>query len=182
MRLLFILVVGLVLGGIIHIVTVLGIPHVAENDALTRIVRFGPDYRFNPVPRPGSGTETLPLIDPAFAQFVCRFDLDAGPVRIRAAMPDTFWSVAVFDGRGVNAYNLNDRAVGQKPLDLLVASADQIAQIRENPPADFNDIIIVDWHDAEGFALLRVFAPTASDRRDAEATIGRATCRSTPLG
>ncbi|TPQ49772.1 hypothetical protein C2U72_16820 [Prosthecomicrobium hirschii] len=182
MRLIFAIVFGLVLGGIIHIVTVLGLPRFAADDAFTRVAGYGPDYRFNPIPRPGSGTPTLPLLDPAFAQYVCRFDLEDGPVRIRGAMPDTFWTVAVFDGHGVNTYNLSDRSFGQKPLDILVADAEQIAQIRENPPADFNDLIIVDWKADDGFAVLRIFAPNASDQRDADASIAKATCQTAPLG
>jgi uncharacterized membrane protein len=181
-RTLFAIVVGLVMGGMIHIVTVLGIPRFAQNDAYARIAAFGPPLKFVTVPRPGPGVETLPLIDPAFAHYVCRFTLTDGPVRIRATLPDTFWSLALFDGHGINAYNLNDRALGQKPIDLLVADAEQIAQIRENPPADFNDIIIVDWASTRGFAIVRIFAPNASDQRDAEASMTRATCVPTPLG
>lgn len=181
-RVLFAILVGLVLGGIIHIVTVLGVPRVAERDAWARLATFGPDLKFNAVPRPAPGVDTLPLLDPAFAQYACRFTLKEGPVRIRAALPDLFWSVALFEGRGVNVYNLSDRAIGQKPVDILVADPEQIAQIRENPPADFNDIIIVDWKTGRGFAVVRIFAPTAADGADAEAAMAKATCQPTPLG
>lgn len=180
-RFLFTLLIGLFLGGIIHIVTVLGVPRVAEQDAWARLAGFGPDNAFNAIPRPAPGVATLPLIDPAFAQYACRFTLEAGPVRIRATLPDQFWSVALFQGSGVNAYNLSDRALGQKPVDILVADAEQIAQIRENPPADFNDIIIVDWKGERGFAVFRVFAPTPIDAADADASAAKATCQPTPL-
>ncbi|MEJ1157985.1 DUF1254 domain-containing protein [Prosthecomicrobium sp. N25] len=181
-RVLYAILFGLVLGGVIHIVAVLGLPRVAENDAWARIAALGPDQAFNPIPRPGPGVDTLPLIDPAFAEFACRFRLDDNPVRIRATLPDLYWSIAVFNGRGVNAYNLNDRSVGQKPVDILIASQDQIADIRDNPPADFNDTIIVDWASARGFAIIRVFAPTPADTRDAELAIQKATCAPYPLG
>lgn len=179
-RLLFSILFGLVLGGIIHIVTVFGIPRVAENDAWARVATLGPDLRFNPVPN-AQRPPLLPLLDPAFAHHVCRFTLADGPIRVRAVLPDVFWSLAIFDGRGANAYNLSDRAAGQKPVDLLVANADQIAQIRGNPPADFNDIIIVDWSSPRGFVLFRIFAPTASDQQDAANAVSRATCQVTPL-
>jgi uncharacterized membrane protein len=181
-RILYTILFGLVLGGVIHIVTILGLPRVAENDAWARLTTFGPDFRFNPIPRPAPGTKTLPLLDPAFTEYVCRFNLEAGPVRIRGTLPDLYWSVAIFDGRGVNAYNLNDRALGQKPIDILVADQEQIVEIREDPPADFNDIIIVDWKSERGFVVIRVFSPTASDARDAELSLGKATCATYTLG
>jgi uncharacterized membrane protein len=180
-RLLFSLGVGLVLGGIIHIVTVLGIPRFAVNDAWARIAIFGPNLKFNLVPSTATGVQPLPLLDPAFVHATCRFGLTNAPVRIRATLPDTYWTMAIYDRRGVNLYNLNDRGTGQKPVDLLVATAEQISQIRENPPDDFNDIIIVDWASNEGFAVIRIFASGASETADAQAAIAQARCEPNPI-
>ncbi|MDR3496213.1 MAG: hypothetical protein P4L82_16565, partial [Ancalomicrobiaceae bacterium] len=121
---------GLLLGGIIHIVTILGLPRYAEHDAYTRIGAMALDGRFTALPRVTPDEKPLPLLDPAMAHAVCRFSLANGPVRIRAEMPDVYWSIALFNRAGINAYSLSDHGVEQRAIDILIANADQIAAIR----------------------------------------------------
>ncbi|WP_407047997.1 hypothetical protein [Methyloraptor flagellatus] len=172
---------GLALGGIIHVVTVLGVPHFAERDAWARVAAFGPDGRFNAIPRVAPGVKPLPGIDPAMAHAVCRFSLAKAPVRIKAELPDNYWSIALYDRAGLVVYSLNDRAAEQKPIDVLIATAEQIAQLRENPPEDFENIVIVDWPDRDGFAMLKAFVPTPSLRPEIEAALGTASCQAAPI-
>ncbi len=180
-RLLVFALGGLILGGIIHGVTVLGVPHYAEADAWARLRTFGPGFAFNVVPRPAPDKVTIPLLDPAMIEATCEFTLNDAPVRIAASPPDTFWSLALFDRQGVNLYSMNDHGTGAKPIDLLVATVDQVAQIRENPPEDFGELLIVDWKSKKGFAVLRIFAPTPLDETEAKSAISGAQCRTRPI-
>ena len=181
-RLLLYIVGGLMLGGIIHAATVIGVPQFAERDAWVRVAAFGPDGQFNRIPRVGPGVKPLPAIDPAMAHSVCRFSLAKGPIRIKAELPDNYWSIALYDRNGLNVYSLNDRAAEQKPVDILIATAEQIAQLRENPPEDFEDIVIIDWPGRQGFAILKAFVPERSMTAEIEAALGTARCQTAPIG
>jgi uncharacterized membrane protein len=159
-RLLLWVVGGLVLGGIIHIVTVLGLPRFAPEPAYQRIGAVAIDGEFSMLARATPGVMPLPLLDPAMEHAVCRFNLSKGPIRIRADMPDLYWSIGLYDAAGLNVYSLSDRAADQKPIDILVANSEQIAQIRETPPDNFDNVIILDWGSNEGFAIIRALAQT----------------------
>ena len=173
---------GLVLGGIIHIVTVLGVPAFADRKAFDRIGTFAVDGKFALLPRVTTGVQPLPMLDPAMAHAVCRFSLDAGPVRIRATMPDLYWSVALFNRRGVNAYSLSDRGGEQRPIDIVLATPEQIALIRENPPEDFENIIVIDWNTRDGFAIIRALVTDAGTEPLINSALDAATCSTAQIG
>ncbi len=156
-RTLFFIVGGLLLGGVIHIAVVFMVPLYATHDAWARIAQFGRDGQFHIIPMGSSGPESLPALDPHMLHAVCRFSLAKGPVRIRATLPDDFWSVAVFDRRGRNVYSLNDRSISTPQLDLVVVTPVQIAQLRQDPPASLETAIVVEEPIELGFALIRVF-------------------------
>ncbi len=154
---------GLLLGGVIHIAIVLALPYYAVDDAWTRIEKLGPAERFIPLQTADASKEApIANLDPHMMQAVCRFDLDDGPVRVTASMPDEFWSVAVFDRRGRNVYSLNDRAAERQKLDLAILTSVQVAQIRQNPPASLETAIVLELPVSEGFVLLRAFIPDRS--------------------
>ena len=92
--------------------------------------RFGRDGQFHVLPQPTAGAEPLASLDPRMVYAVCRFSLGDGPVRIRASLPDDFWSVAIFDRRGRNVYSLNDRSAERTQLDLAILTPVQMAQLR----------------------------------------------------
>lgn len=176
-RVLFILVIGLIGGGIIHIGAVLGLARFVDPDHLTRFSAFGPANRFNPLPRVTPTSQPLPLLDPSFAHALCRFSVAAEPLRIRVAPPDRLWTMALYDRRGVNVYHLNDRVGEGRAVELLVMTARQVARLRENPPEDLDSLTVVEWPGTpEGAALLRVYAPTPASRADAAETLKNARC------
>ncbi len=175
-RLILHIVAGLILGGLVHVVVVLGVPFFAPRDAWTQIGELGPHFRMNIIPAAEPGRETLPLLDPALSHAVCRFDLDSGAVRLRARLPDTYWSVALFDRSGTNVYNLNDRAAEGRPIDMVIAGPEQVAQLRETPTVASINAILIEWPTREGFALLRVFVPSSSLAPEVDAALNAATC------
>ena len=170
---------GLMLAGIIHIVTVLMVPYFATNDAWAEMRRFGRASTFHILPPAEAGAEPLNGLDPRLLQAVCRFTLEDGPVRITASMPDDFWSIAIFDRRGRNAYSINDRAADGEELDLAVITPVQMAQLRQNPPEAMDTAIVIELPISEGLALLRVFVPDESMLPRARAALETADCAGT---
>jgi uncharacterized membrane protein len=97
-------------------------------------------------------------------------------VRIRATLPDDFWSVAVFDRRGRNVYSLNDRSAEGSELDLAVITPVQMAQLRQDPPQSLESAIVVELPIEVGFALFRVFVADDSLLPGATAMLTSANC------
>lgn len=170
------------ISGILHIVTVFGVPHYAVRDPWTVLEPFGPADRFIPLPRVAHGVKTLQGLDPAMAQTVCRFSLDKGPVRIRANPTDAYWSLSLYDRHGLHVWGTDNRVTGQKAIDLVIADDVQVAQLRENPPEELEDVVIVDWKSKQGIALLQIMVPRASMEAEAVSSLGTASCQVAPLG
>jgi len=170
---------GILLGGIIHVAIVFMVPLYASHDAWAEMRQFGPDGRFHLLPTPQPGSKALSSLDPLMLQAVCVFSLADGPVRIRANLPDEFWSVAVFDRGGRNVYSLNDRAAEHEQLDLAILTSLQMAQMRQNPPASLESAIVVELPIDAGFVLLRSFVPDDSMTPQATVALRSADCSGT---
>jgi uncharacterized membrane protein len=170
---------GVLLAGIIHIGVVFLVPYFATRDSWSEVGRFGRDGKFQVLPLAQPGSESLPVMDPRMLHAVCRFSLTEGPVRIRASLPDDFWSVALFDRRGRNVYSLNDRSAERTQLDLAVLTPVQMAQLRENPPASLETAIVVEVPITVGFVMLRAFVADESELPSATAALTGADCAGT---
>jgi uncharacterized membrane protein len=180
-RLVLWLVGVVMMAGIVHIVTVFGVPSYAVNDPWKEIGRFGPVGGFVVLPPVAGPVKSLPGLDPAMAQAVCRFSLEAGPIRIKAMPPDVYWSLSLFDRRGLHVWGFDNRGAGQKAADVVIADGVQMAQLRENPPEEFEDVAIVDWKGWQGIALLQIFRERPSLDGDIAAALKGAECRAAPL-
>ena len=75
---------GIVLGGMVHLATVLALPTTATRDAYSRLTPIAQVNTVVPLPEPAPATALLPFMDPAFAAAVCRYDLSEGPMRLSA--------------------------------------------------------------------------------------------------
>ena len=102
--------VGLVLGGLVHLTTVLAMPRLALEDAHARIMRLGPANQVHLIPSPTPFEAVLPKLDPSFAHAVCRYDLRVAPLRITIPVTPDYMSVSFYTQHGLPFYALNDRA------------------------------------------------------------------------
>ena len=66
---------GLLLGGVVHLSTVLALPRTAAHDAYARLLAIAPVNKVVPLP---TTPAVMPFMDPAFATAVCRYDLSRG--------------------------------------------------------------------------------------------------------
>ena len=112
---------------------------------------------------------------------VCRYALDENALRIKAKLPETYWSVALYNRRGENVFSINNRSAGMKDLDMLVLTGGQLAIIRENPPAEFEDLLVIETIDVQGFLLLHVFAEDSSQKPEILAGLKEASCTAQAL-
>ncbi len=172
---------ALLLAGIVHIAAVIGLPRFAVVDPWREIEALAPKEVFTPLPRAAPGVKTLPGLDPAMLHTVCRFALDRGPMRIKADAAGNYWSLSLYDRHGLWVWGVDNRAAEQKPIDILVASNVQVAQLRETLPEEYEDVVIVDWPDRVGFAIYKVLVPDPSQEAETRAVLETAKCGATPL-
>src|SRR5205823_469437 len=73
---------GILLGGIVHLATVLLLPSTATRDAYDRLLPIAPVNSIVQLPAPAPEKAVLPFMDPAFSADVCRYDLRNGPLKL----------------------------------------------------------------------------------------------------
>jgi uncharacterized membrane protein len=161
---------GLVIGGLVHLTTVLALPRVALEDAFARVERLGPANRVHLVPAPTPFEAVLPRLDPSFAQAVCRYDLSRTPIRVFVPLAPDYMSVSFYSRHGLPYYALNDRAAAQRVIDLQLMTAAQAAALPRDEEITAADRLIVESPSAEGIVLIRAFV---RERAVMDATLAR---------
>jgi uncharacterized membrane protein len=150
---------GLLLGGIVHLATVLLLPRTATQDAYTRLSPTVPVNSRVPLPAPTPDEAMLPFMDPAFATAVCRYDLAAGPLKLRVPVSQAYTSVSFYARTGIAYYAINDRAAGRRIIELDLMTSAQRAEVPEDEEVTAADRLIVESPTPTGLILVRTFAP-----------------------
>ena len=83
---------------------------------------------------PTAVAPTVEAPDPFFRASACRFDLQDGPVRLKADGTVPFWSASIYDRGGQNVYNFNDRTAAGGELDFVVVTPAQMIEMRKDLP------------------------------------------------
>ena len=159
----------------IHIVAILFVPRFASSDGWTRLTDFAEVGHFRTIPTDPEN-QILPGLDPMFVHSACFLPLEDGPSVLSLTAPDRFWSLALYNSDGIATFSLNDRTAQNGTLDMLVVNAVQSARLKENPPDDIDDIIVVETESDSLIAVFRLYAPTPDLRRSAQAAIDTAVC------
>lgn len=172
-------VIGTLLAaGAIHICAILLVPMFAKTDGWSRLAPFAGVDRFAEIPV--SSSNGVAGLDPLFVTSVCRLDLSEAPVGIAVDARDRFWSVALYDPRGVILFSLNDRTAIEGRLDMIVVDPAQNAKLKRSPSAEIEQTIVVESPSDDLIALLRLFAPTRTAQEDARRVLERAECLPAP--
>lgn len=167
----------LCLAGIVHVLVILTIPQNVSHSAYGNAARFGADEQFNLLPDVIAGAEPLPALDPAMKHALCRYSLDEGPLLFKADIPAPFWSMGLFNAAGVTIYSLNNRTAGAEMLSMLVLTPEQLSILRENPPENLDDFIVIETKYTHGFALLRAYVPHPSETDEIDTALKTASCQ-----
>lgn len=172
---------GVLLGGVVHLATVLAMPRAATQDAYSRLVPLTPVNKMVPLPAPTATSSIMPFMDPAFAEAVCRYDLTAGTIKLNAPVSDAYTSVTFYTRNSVAYYAINDRAAGKRAIELDLMTAAQHAQVPEEEDVTAADRLIIDSPTTTGLIVLRALAPAPSLMPMAHQALADAQCRSEPV-
>ena len=158
------IVLGLVLAGLIHIVAVLTLPMLAPRNAQARLAALGPANTMIELPPASPGHQAMPMMAPDVRYAFCRFDLTNGPIRLRAAIADELWLIALYTPEGENFYTVAGADMKRAQLDLILAAADQtVEEAGVDAPESSDEVLVVNAPVTEGIALIR--APLAGPSR-----------------
>ena len=177
MRWLLWLISGIVLGGLVHLGTVLALPRIATHNAYARIAATTPVNAIVPLPAALPGSAVVPFMDPAFAAAVCRYDLTNGPLKLTAPVSPAYTSVSFYTPLGVAYYAINDRAAGRRVIELDLMTTPQRNELPENEDVTAADRLIVESPTETGLIVLRAFAPEIGLMPAVRTALAAAQCR-----
>ena len=167
---------AILLGGIVHLSTVLAMPQAAKQDAYSRLAALTPVNAMMPLVPTKAGAEIMPFMDPAFAAAVCRYDLTAGPLKLIAPVSQAYTSVTFYTRRSVAYYAINDRAAGRRTIELDLMTAAQHAQVPEDEEVTAADRLIIESPTTMGLIVVRALAPEPGLMRMARSALAAAKC------
>lgn len=179
MRWVLLLLGGTLLGGIVHLATMLWLPRTATQDAYARLTPVAAQTnRMVQLPAASPQNTTIPFMDPAFAVAVCRYDLSRGPIKFTAPVSNAYTSVSFYTRSGVAYYAINDRAAGRRIIELNLMTTEQREQLPAEEDVTAADRLIVESPTAVGLIVLRALAPEPGMMSMVRNTVAAAQCRS----
>ncbi len=168
---------GLVLAAGVHIVSILATPYLAEDDAFAKVQPTLTAEKAQIVSAPGAASTWMPRPDPSVAVAACAFDLRNGPIRVSARTGPNLLSFSFHKKSGGVFFAVTDRAAVRGELEIVTMTARQLDEARaaedENEPS--RDVRIV-APEQQGFVIVRVAAPTPSQRPQAEEAAKAVSC------
>ncbi len=175
-RLLLWIIAGLLLGGIVHLASVLLLPQAATRNSYARLAAITEVNKVMLLPMPTPEGALLPFMDPAFAVAVCRYDLANEPLKLQTPVTQGYTSVSFYTPRGIAYYAINDRAAGRRTVELDLMTAEQRSQIQEDEEVTAADRLIVESPTLTGLIVLRALAPEPSLMPAVRAALNAARC------
>jgi uncharacterized membrane protein len=175
-RLAFTIIAGVLLGGIVHLVAVLALPRIATQDAYSRLT---PTTKLNAVTQLPDADPTnapMPLMDPAFAVAICRYDLSGGPIKLAVPVSQAYTSVSFYTRNEVAYYAINDRSAGRKVIELDLMTEAQHADLPEEEDVTSADRLIIDSPTVTGLIVMKAFAPEPGLMPQAKASLAASRC------
>jgi len=175
-RLAFTILAGVLLGLVVHLVSVLALPRIASEDAYSRLT---PLTRLNAVtqlPSADPSNTLMPYLDPAFAVAVCRYDLSTGPIKLKVPVSQAYTSVSFYTRNELAYYAINDRSAGKKVIELDLMTEAQHEELPEDEDVTAADRLIIDSPTATGLIVMKALAPEPGLMAQAQASLAASSC------
>jgi uncharacterized membrane protein len=175
-RWLLLFIGGALLGGIVHLATIIILPRTATQDAYSRLSPTSPVDTVAAIAAPTPQSAAMPFMDPAFASAVCRYDLSKGPLKLSVPVSLAYTSVSFYTHNDVAYYAINDRAAGRRVIELNLMTVEQHDKIPEDEEITAADRLIVESPTLTGLIAIRALAPEPGLLPMAQNAIANAKC------
>ncbi|ABE39186.1 DUF1254 domain-containing protein [Rhodopseudomonas palustris] len=179
-RLLTTIIAGIVLGGIVHLVSVLALPRIASQDAYARLTPLTKVNEVSQLPQASPDNAPLPFLDPAFAVAVCRYDLSNGPLKLTVPISQAYTAVSFYTRSEVAYYAINDRSAGRKIIELDLMTTEQHGNLPEDEDVTAADRLIIDSPSTTGLIVMKALASEPGLMPQARAALSAASCKVQP--
>ena len=175
-RLAFTIVAGVVLGLVVHLVSVLALPRIATQDAYSRLTPMTKLNGVTQLPLADPQTSPMPFMDPAFALAICRYDLDKGPIKLTVPVSQAYTSVSFYTRNELAYYAINDRSAGRKVIELDLMTEAQHNDMPEEEDVTAADRLIIDSPSTTGLIVMKALAPEPGLMAQAQASLAASSC------
>ena len=175
-RLVFTIVAGVLLGLVVHLVSVLALPKIATQDAYSRLTPLTKLNAVTQLPPAGPTSTLMPYIDPAFAVAICRYDLGSGPIHLKVPVSQAYTSVSFYTRNELAYYAINDRSAGKKVIELDLMTEAQHNDLPEDEDVTAADRLIIDSPTATGLIVTKALAPEPGLMPQAQASLAASSC------
>jgi len=147
---------ALIVAVIVHVAFIYAVPNLLMGVAIKRLSAGG-DNVWLVSDRVGPDARTIVRPSPDFAYAACPYDLSDGPIRIRVAPWDTYWSLSLYGANSDNYFVIDDREA-RGGVEIVLARRE-----RDGPEG----ARVVLSPSRRGIALIRRLAPTRAEYDDA---------------
>jgi uncharacterized membrane protein len=175
-RLAFTILAGVVLGLVVHLVSVLALPRIATQDAYSRLTPMTKLNGVTQLPLADPQTSPMPFMDPAFALAICRYDLAGGPIKLTVPVSQAYTSVSFYTRNEIAYYAINDRSAGKKVIELDLMTEAQHNALPEDEEVTAADRLIIDSPSTTGLIVMKALAAEPGLMPQAQATLAAASC------
>lgn len=175
-RWLLLLLGGALLGGVVHLATVIILPRTASQDAYARLTPIAPVNTVVALPIPSPEKAVMPFMDPAFASAICRYDLSEGPLKLTVPVSPAYTSISFYTRYDVAYYAINDRAAGRRVIELELMTPAQHEQVPEDEEITAADRLIVESPTPTGLIAIRAMAPEPGLLPAAQSAVAASRC------
>jgi uncharacterized membrane protein len=172
---------GALLGGIVHLATIIILPRTATQDAYSRLTPIAPINTVVQLPAPTPDKVAMPFMDPAFVSAICRYDLSRGPLKLSVPVGPAYTSVSFYTDHDVAYYAINDRSAGRRAIELDLMTTEQHNTMPENENVTAADLLIVESPTLTGLIAIRSLAPEPGMAARAQSAIAGARCGPTAI-
>ena len=176
-RLLFTIIAGVLLGGVVHLVSVLALPRIATQDAYSRLTPITKLNAVTALPLAEPSNTLMPFMDPAFAVAICRYDLSDGAIKLTVPVSQAYTSVSFYTRNEVAYYAINDRSAGRKVIELDLMTEAQHAELPEDEEITAADRLIIDSPTTTGLIVLKALAPEPGLMPQAQTALAASSCK-----
>ncbi len=180
-RFALLLVGGVLLGGIVHLATIIALPRTATQDAYSRLTPVAPVNTVTALPAPTPQNAIMPMMDPAFAMSICRYDLSEGPMKLSVPVDQAYTSVSFYNDRDIAFYAINDRSAGRGAIELDLMTPEQHSEMPEDENITAADLLVVESPTLTGLIAIRALAPSPGQMGMARKAVDAAKCQRTAI-
>lgn len=170
------LLLGLILGGAIHIAAILALPRLATDTPGAQLAPYLSAGRFTALPAVTGDGDAPRFLDPAMRYAVCPFDVGERAGRFLADLDADYWSVSFHSEQGWTFYTINNRATGDEEIEVLLVPEGGVAALQRALPDGGEGRLIVEAPSERGFVMIRALVSGPSFLPLVETGLAAAEC------